>query len=1140
MKQLASSSDLIRRLHAVLTKQRLVLFAAGLVLTVAAVTGSAVVLSLLANVLILPVWLKITLMAGTGLTALLLFGRYALVRLFEGDVDRVAAGLEKKYPDLKGRLVAAVQFSRSAVNQGFSADLIRANEQQALEKAGLINFNAVLSFHPVLRASRLLAVCASLALALLVFFPGLFSYSYEVYSNPTEVVAPPLAYELTAFPGTTEWVKYRDIEIGGVVVGQRIPRDAVIHYRLAGGHWQSENISLVGHDRTPTALGDSLSFGLTLRQIKKSFDYYVEAGRLKTDVQKIDVVDRPRVNDIHLSVFYPAYTELPPSTIEENNGSFSAVVGSRVAIKIETNLPVATAGMVFDDSSRVDFELQGKTGEASLVVRESGSYHILLKDNLGEVNPDPIEYYITAIPDEYPSVDVIRPGFNANLSEEMILPLMVRIFDDFGFSSLVLKYQVVSSGRTSDENVAVLHFSDKIKTEGEVSFNWDMDRLNLFPGDYVSYYFEVADNDQISGPKVGRSRTYIARLPSLDEIVAQTEQETTERITDTESLLRTGKELTKRLRDASRKLRAQNRNEEGADWQQKKELESIAQKNEEMVSQIEKMAEKMDKSLEQLRENALMSREIMEKLAELQKLFEEVATPEMREAQKKLMEALQNMDRDQLQQAMKDFEMSQEEMLQRLERQLALLKKMQIEQKMEAMLRKAEDLLKRQDKMNADTDSASADQLPQMSDTEQEIKKGLEDLKKEAGDLTEMLNDEKVEDLQEPRQFAEALQGTDADQNMQHMSESLQQQDKPQSKKEGEQASSKLAQMISRMQQQLAQMQGNDNQAIQQAMRRALEDANYLSEKQEDLLERVNELAPRSAMMREMAASQQDLMSACNGLKSSIAELGQKSPFVAAELQSLVDQAVSSMDQSISNLDGLRSAQAIQQQRDAMVQLNRASIRLMESMDSQQQCNKGGQCDKNMAQLENLSKKQQQLNQQTQNQCNSNPQQGQSGKMSEAEAERMKQGLQRLAGEQGSIRKSLQQLADEFAGSRQVLGRLDDIAKEMKEVEEDLADGEAGPETTERQLRIFSRMLEASRSLQRRDFNDQRKATTAESSPVYVPAALPAELLNDRAQFEDRLKRYLGDDYPPQYEEQIKAYFRALMQAGGDETGSTR
>ena len=136
-----------------------------------------------------------------------------------------------------------------------------------------------------------------------------------------------------------------------------------------------------------------------------------------------------------------------------------------------------------------------------------------------------------------------------------------------------------------------------------------------------------------------------------------------------------------------------------------------------------------------------------------------------------------------------------------------------------------------------------------------------------------------------------------------------------------------------------------------------------------------------------------------------------------------------------------------------------------------------------------------------------------------------------MAGEQGSIRKSLEDLNAEFGESRQILGRLDDIAKEMKQVEEELTEGEIGEQTTQRQLQIYSRMLQATRSLQRKDFSQQRQATAAIEQPTYVPPALPADIFNDRTSFEDRLHQFLGDSYPPQYEEQIRAYFKALLQA---------
>jgi DNA repair exonuclease SbcCD ATPase subunit len=180
--------------------------------------------------------------------------------------------------------------------------------------------------------------------------------------------------------------------------------------------------------------------------------------------------------------------------------------------------------------------------------------------------------------------------------------------------------------------------------------------------------------------------------------------------------------------------------------------------------------------------------------------------------------------------------------------------------------------------------------------------------------------------------------------------------------------------------------------------------------------------------------------------------------------------------------------------------------------------------------LQSLCNKQNQLNQTTK-QCNNPSNQCDNPSLNPNGVPQFRQELQRLAGEQGSIRKSLEELNAEFGNSRQILGRLDDIAKEMKQVEEDLADGEIGEETTQRQLRIYSRMLQAARSLQRKDFSEQRRATTAEDQPYFVPPSLPTDIFSDRVNLEDRLRRFLGDNYPPQYEEQIKAYFKALLQA---------
>jgi len=1129
MTEFTSSQSLIKKLKSILGRQRLVMFLAGVATTVAVILFTWILLSLLAGITVLPVWLKVSLLTLSGLTAVYFFARFALVRLFGGNIDAVAVALEERHPHLKGRLIAAVQFARSRGQYDYSSELIEATERQALAEAQEIDFGAVVSFSPVLRAGRTFAGAAVLALALLWIAPGMFNYALEVYSNPTTRVAPAIAYTVVAVPGSTDWIKYRDIEIGGAVIGQRLPEKAYIHHRLAGGNWQKSRIDLARLNPMAVAAGDSLAFGITLRQINRSFDYYVEAGEIETEVQQVNVVDRPRVTGINLSIFYPDYTGLSPMTIDENNGSFSAVVGSRMNMKIATNLPVQSAELVFEDDSRTPMAVSDKTAEVALVVDKSRGYRIELRDKMGEENPDPIQYYITAVPDEFPSVDVVRPGYDVNLNDEMILPLLVRIFDDYGFSSLVMKFVVFSQGQASEEHVAVLHFSDNIKTEGDVEFNWDMDRLNLFPGDYVAYFFEVADNDRISGPKTSRSRQYIARLPSLEEIISQSETETTQRIISAEEMLKAGKELTERLKNAARKLEAQNKNARTSDWQQQKELEAIAEKNEEMLQQIDKMADEMQKSLDRMQNDALMSREIVEKLSQIQKLFQEVATPEMREAQRKLMEALQQMDREMLKQAMEQFEMSQEELMQRLERTLALLKKMQVMQKMEAMIRQVEELAERQENMNQQTEDAQQEALPEMSPTEDEIRKSLEQLKEETSELRRMMAEAEMSEVEAADRFAEAMEKSDADENMEKMSESMKQKDKQRSKSEGQKAHSKLMEMLDEMQQMQMAMQGEDSDEMRKAMRRSLDHANNLSKDQEDLLRQAQEIDPRSGVMRDMAADQQDVMKACSGLKQSLAALQMQSPFIASELLGLVSSAVNQMEMAVQGFDNKRGSTAMESQRQAMVDLNRAATRLMESLEQQSQCDKGSNCDKGMASLESLGQRQSRLNQQTQGMCNNPGKPGQGQPRPGGADERA--GLERLAGEQGAIRKSLQELEQEFGGSRQVLGRLSDIADEMKEIEEALREGDVGSETTERQLKVYSRMLEAARSLQRKDYSERRRASSATETAVFIPPSLPKELFDEDVRLEDRLRRFLGDSYPPQYEEQIKAYFKALLKA---------
>ncbi len=136
----------------------------------------------------------------------------------------------------------------------------------------------------------------------------------------------------------------------------------------------------------------------------------------------------------------------------------------------------------------------------SLLVLSPGTYPIKVKDDLGFENPNPVQYQIRLIPDQYPEAEIVSPGHDLEISGNEILPIVYTGKDDFGITALRLNYQVGGKERS-------IHLKgvDSGRFLGPETFKWDLGSLGLAPGDRVVYRLEIWDNDSISGPKKGTS-----------------------------------------------------------------------------------------------------------------------------------------------------------------------------------------------------------------------------------------------------------------------------------------------------------------------------------------------------------------------------------------------------------------------------------------------------------------------------------------------------------------------------------------------------------------------------------------------------------------------------------------------------------
>ena len=89
--------------------------------------------------------------------------------------------------------------------------------------------------------------------------------------------------------------------------------------------------------------------------------------------------------------------------------------------------------------------------------------------------------------------------------------------------------------------------------------------------------------------------------------------------------------------------------------------------------------------------------------------------------------------------------------------------------------------------------------------------------------------------------------------------------------------------------------------------------------------------------------------------------------------------------------------------------------------------------------------------------------------------------MRKLSEQQRAIREQLEQIQRDDETKRQLLGRLDQAQREMKEVEETLERGSTDGDLEGKQQRILSRLLDAQRSVNRRDFDPERESRTGQN-----------------------------------------------------------
>ena len=1134
-------TEMLRRLETARARFYRVRVMYGTVVLMIAALGLLSGLSLIEALLVCSSTVRTLLLGAAVLGLVLLTARLVVIPLLQwtnvlnGISEREFALLVgEKFPDIKDRLKNILDIfdeqtgdtgRREGFHPQYSPELIDASFADLQKAAASARFSEVVSTERLRSAEKLFAiteVCSAILFVVPAF--NLPFAAYRLIHFNTDF-RPPAAFAFLVQPGDAEIVKGESLPLsisllatgkGGSPIRRALPKSITLSVRQT---------NMAPEDQYEIAMDSSGQFHFTLAALRQSLQYHLEAEEIRSKDYVVNVTDRPLVRSLKIKITPPAYSRLPQQNLDDNIGDVTALPGTRIQWRVEVSKALEHASIVFGNGQELKLLPEGMIFAGEQTLRRTSTYHIALEDSEGVRNVDPIEYKLGLLTDEVPSVVIEEPGRNVDVTEAMNVPLRIKIHDDFGFTALKLSFRLIHSRyEQPQENFSTvpitLGASAKSSTDGDVEYLWNVSPLGLVPEDVVEYHAEVFDNDDVSGPKKGVSESFLLRLPSLDEVFADADKGQSEAVEKMDQSLEEAQDLKKNLDELSQDMKKNQQ----LDWQKQKKVEETLQRYQELTKKVEEASKSVEAMTQEMQKNNILSSETMEKYMELQRLLQQINSPEFQEAMKKMQQAMQNVSPDQLRQAMQQVQFSEEAFRQSIERTVQLLKRIQVEQKMDEMVKRAKDLEQQQENLEKETAASNQSEQQKMAELarkQEDITAQLAELQKQLAELRKKMEEFPSDmPMKQLEKAEEAARDSSMEQSMKESAHQLRSQ-KPQQATGSQQKASKgmqqMEQKFSEMQEQLLSNQMNE---AMNGMKKAMTDLLELSQQEEELKNQSQLINPNSQQFRDIAEKQLGLQGDLAHLTNNLMELSDKSFVVTPELGHAIGKATANMAQAMTSLEQRNGQQASGQQKDAMTSLNQAASVAQSSMDAMQQGSQGG-AGSLLQQLRRMAGEQQSINMQTE-------QLSQGKGLSQQQIQEMA----RLARQQGAVEKSLEELNKEAEGSSErnrIMGDLKRIANEMKEVVENLQQNNVNPNTIKQQQKILSRLLDAQTSMRERDY-EQRRTSTAGTTPVRQS---PAELQDESTQNQLRrdLLKAMEQGYSKDYQNLIRKYYESLDKA---------
>jgi hypothetical protein len=213
----------------------------------------------------------------------------------------------------------------------------------------------------------------------------------------------------------------------------------------------------------------------------------------------------PLVADLRITYQYPAYTALAPRVVEGSTGDIVALRGTRVLLEMRSLRSAREALLLLGESGErgeIPVALAAGKLSATLVINEDSSYRVWLSPLLGRPVRETRPHRIVAEVDRPPEVDIVAPADRLELPAPRPVEVGYSARDDYGLAHVDLVYRINSG---PEQRTLLKDAQGARAVRGTTLF--EPTTAMLTPGARVAYHIEAHDRDDVSGSKMGASRT---------------------------------------------------------------------------------------------------------------------------------------------------------------------------------------------------------------------------------------------------------------------------------------------------------------------------------------------------------------------------------------------------------------------------------------------------------------------------------------------------------------------------------------------------------------------------------------------------------------------------------------------------------